>query len=76
MGVEAISLISLWFGFLRQSLTAGIIAALILAILITQVFAMNLVWNMGMLLLIAIVVVFGAGSFCSLERKIRNMEVV
>lgn len=76
VGVEAISLISLWFGFLRQSLTAGIIAALILAILITQVFAMNLVWNMGMLLLIAIVVVFGAGSFCSLERKIRNMEVV
>ena len=51
-------------------------AALILAILITQVFAMNLVWNMGMLLLIAIVAVFGAGSFCSLERKIRNMEVV
>ena len=76
VGVDAISLISLWFGFLRQSLTAGIIAALILAILITQVFAMNLVWNMGMLLLIAIVVVFGAGSFCSLERKIRNMEVV
>lgn len=75
VAVEAISLISLWFGFLRQSVTAGIIAALILAILITQVFAMNLVWNMGMLLLIAIAAVFGAGSFCSLERRIKNMEV-
>lgn len=71
-----VGLISLWFGFWKSSVIVEIVSALIMIMPVTNMLSAQIVFDVGMLVMILIALLISVVVFKKLEFKIRNMEVI